>query len=102
MTGLALTIVSDLEGGEAEAAYPQALKGDVLCVLGAALYAGSNVMQEDFVKNHDRVSILHATTETDCCVVCMRCRIHMMRRQHRAGFLFFSPPVLIDAVMPLF
>lgn len=64
LTGLALTIISDLEGDDAEAAYPQALKGDVLCILGAALYAGSNVMQEDFVKNHDRVRIA-------CTYICM-------------------------------
>lgn len=55
LTGLALTIISDLEGDEEEAAYPHALYGDLLCIFGAALYAGSNVMQEDFVKNHDRV-----------------------------------------------
>lgn len=55
LAGLGLTVLSDLEGEEAEAHYPHALKGDLLCILGAALYAGSNVMQEDFVKNHDRV-----------------------------------------------
>ncbi|CAN0393174.1 unnamed protein product, partial [Laminaria digitata] len=54
--GLTLTILSDLHGRQPRSAYPQAVKGDVLCILGAALYAGSNVMQEDFVKNHDRVS----------------------------------------------
>lgn len=57
--GLALTVVSDLRGeGDADtvANYPLALRGDVLCILGAALYAGANVMQENFVKNYDRVS----------------------------------------------
>eukprot|EP00752_Nemacystus_decipiens_P002872 g2673.t1 len=58
LIGLGLTVISDLQGDEEEAAYPQALKGDVLCVLGAALYAGSNVMQEDFVKNHHRTEFL--------------------------------------------
>lgn len=56
--GLALTILSDLQGRQPRSTYPQALKGDVLCIVGAALYAGSNVMQEDFVKNHDRVEFL--------------------------------------------
>lgn len=55
LIGLGLTVVSDLQGEETEAPYPQAWKGDLLCVMGATLYAGSNVMQEDFVKNHDRV-----------------------------------------------
>lgn len=61
LTGLALIIVSDMGGdeqaaGEEPAAYPHALWGDVICAVGAVLYACSNVMQEDFVKNHDRVS----------------------------------------------
>lgn len=55
--GLGLTVMSDLAGQERTDDYPHALKGDVLCILGAAAYAGSNVMQENFVKNHDRVRI---------------------------------------------
>ncbi|CAN0303304.1 unnamed protein product, partial [Ectocarpus fasciculatus] len=58
LVGLALTIVSDLQGDEADSGHPHAFKGDVLCILGATLYAGSNVMQEDFVKNYNRVSWL--------------------------------------------
>ncbi|CAM9202490.1 unnamed protein product [Scytosiphon promiscuus] len=58
LIGLGLTVVSDLEGETAEEHYPHALRGDVLCVMGATLYAGSNVMQEDFVKNYDRVEFL--------------------------------------------
>ena len=54
--GLALTILSDLQGRQPRSAYPQPVKGDILCIVGAALYAGANVMQEDFVKNHDRGS----------------------------------------------
>lgn len=63
LVGLALTIVSDLQGDEADSGHPHAVKGDVLCILGATLYAGSNVMQEDFVKNYNRVS---------CCRYCFR------------------------------
>lgn len=84
LVGLALTIVSDLEGDEEEAAYPQALKGDVLCIIGAALYAGSNVMQEDFVKNHDRVRMhvqhgRRVVARTDDAL-------------QRVFFFFFCPP----------
>lgn len=57
LTGLALIIVSDLgdDDREEEAAYPYAVWGDLICTTGAVFYAWSNVMQEDFVKNHDRV-----------------------------------------------
>lgn len=66
--GLALTIVSDLNKHTPNADYPQALRGDILCILGAALYAGSNVMQEDFVKNHNRVSESYACALVyQCC-----------------------------------
>ncbi|CBJ31019.1 conserved unknown protein [Ectocarpus siliculosus] len=58
VVGLALTIVSDLQGDEADSGHPHAFKGDVLCILGATLYAGSNVMQEDFVKNYNRREFL--------------------------------------------
>lgn len=35
--------------------YPNALLGDMCCLLGASLYAASNVMQEALVKAHDPV-----------------------------------------------
>jgi len=37
--------------------YPHALRGDFLCLAGAALYATSNVGQEVLVKKNDPVSI---------------------------------------------
>ncbi len=74
VAGLALNVVSDTldagggNGGNATAApspsgaaanmYPNALRGDMLVVAAAALYAVSNVAQEKLVKNHDRVEFL--------------------------------------------
>lgn len=63
--GLALTIMSDINRHTPNADYPQALRGDILCMLGAALYAGSNVMQEDFVKNHNRVRVTLALSSIE-------------------------------------
>lgn len=53
--GLALTVLSDLLNSDPNSGHTHAIKGDVLCILGAAMYGASNVMQENFVKNHDRV-----------------------------------------------
>ncbi|CAM9827738.1 unnamed protein product [Sphacelaria rigidula] len=58
LMGLALTVMSDLFKKKAEDGHPHAVKGDLICILGAALYGASNVMQENFVKNHDRVEFL--------------------------------------------
>lgn len=55
LLGLALTVLSDVREHNAEDDQSRAVAGDLLCILGAALYAGANVMQENFVKNHDRV-----------------------------------------------
>lgn len=53
--GLALTVVSDMKGQDPQGGTSRAVAGDLLCILGASLYAAANVMQENFVKNHDRV-----------------------------------------------
>lgn len=57
LMGLALIMTSDLFKRKAEDGHPHAIKGDLICILGAALYGASNVMQENFVKNHDRVRV---------------------------------------------
>ena len=63
--GLGLSFASDLvaakggTGGEEKAgAYNNAIWGDALCLLGALLYATSNVLQESVVKTMDRVEYL--------------------------------------------
>lgn len=70
--GLALTIISDLNKHTPNANYPQALRGDILCIFGAALYAGSNVMQEDFVKNHNRVRVTLALSSINMLIPLVR------------------------------
>eukprot|EP00953_Heterococcus_sp_UTEX-ZZ885_P041632 21231-Heterococcus_DN1.PRE.7 len=49
----------------------RAIKGDLLCLLGATMYGISNVMQESIVKNHDRYSkystLYCAASVTYCC-----------------------------------
>lgn len=59
LCGLGLTVASDMgtttQGGEGY--HPYVIRGDVLCIIGAMLYSGANVMQENFVKNHDRVRL---------------------------------------------
>lgn len=98
LTGLALTIISDLEGDEEEAAYPHALYGDLLCIFGAALYAGSNVMQEDFVKNHDRVRTYVRMR------VVLRRTLHTRLQLLAAGsfFFFFLRIIRWLRVMPFY
>ncbi|CAM9417503.1 unnamed protein product [Discosporangium mesarthrocarpum] len=62
LVGLILTMVSDLQwstkpqGGGGS--HLRALKGDVLALCGALLYACSNVAQENFVKNYKREEFL--------------------------------------------
>lgn len=65
VAGLCLTVLSDrivpTKGGAHDQdwdTYPHALLGDVFCLIGAALYAASNVMQEALVKAHDRAEFL--------------------------------------------
>lgn len=59
--GLCVLGVSVLAGSDAagishtSADYPDAIKGDLLCILGAVCYAISNVGQEAIVKRHSRV-----------------------------------------------
>lgn len=57
-----MQVLSDvIAAGDAAQAgsYPHALLGDLCCLVGAALYAMSNVMQEFLVKAHDPVSETH-------------------------------------------
>ena len=63
--GLGLSFASDLvaaredSGGEEKpGSYSNAIWGDILCLLGAFLYATSNVLQESVVKAMDRVEYL--------------------------------------------
>lgn len=65
VAGLCLTVLSDhivpAKGSaqnEDRDTYPHAMLGDVFCLIGAALYAASNVMQEALVKAHDRAEFL--------------------------------------------
>lgn len=65
IAGLCLTVLSDrivpTKGGTHDQdwdTYPHAILGDVFCLIGAALYAASNVMQEALVKAHDRAEFL--------------------------------------------
>lgn len=52
-------------GEEPDSAYPHAIRGDVTCLMGAALYATSNVCQELLVKTNDSpVGLLAPTTVT--------------------------------------
>ena len=69
--GLGLTVASDMSNGRSGggSSHPHAITGDVLCIIGAALYAGANVMQENFVKNHDRVRIRRSPTPRLCWVL---------------------------------
>lgn len=57
IAGLGLLVVSDLDNRQGQTA-PDPLLGDLLCLLGAVLYAVSNVSQEYLVKQHDRVEFL--------------------------------------------
>jgi len=55
LAGLGLTVVSDvLASQEENAEYPQAVKGDLLCLCGAALYAIDNVIEEVICKKSCR------------------------------------------------
>lgn len=70
IAGLCLTVLSDrivpskdtntnnANNDNDDDTYPHALLGDMLCLVGAALYAASNVMQEALVKAHDRAEFL--------------------------------------------
>lgn len=64
VAGLCLTVLSDrivpAKGGAHEDwdTYPHAMLGDAFCLIGAALYAASNVMQEALVKAYDRAEFL--------------------------------------------
>ena len=80
--GLGVVVLSDYmlagEDGEGDTrthtdTHPQAVKGDLLCLLGAGLYASSNVMQEAVVKAHDPVEFLGmCVCVCVCACVCVR------------------------------
>ncbi|RNF18624.1 solute carrier family 35, member F1/2 [Trypanosoma conorhini] len=56
--GLALLIVLDADGVSRDTVGPNVAKGDLLCLLAAALYATSNVLTEWFIKprpSHARI-----------------------------------------------
>lgn len=65
IAGLCLTVLSDRivpatsnTKDDDWSTYPHAMLGDALCLIGAALYAASNVMQEALVKAYDRAEFL--------------------------------------------
>jgi solute carrier family 35 protein F1/2 len=56
ISGLVCTVYSDTQKRSNDR-YPHAVWGDILCLIGASLYAASNVLQEYIVKTHSRVRI---------------------------------------------
>lgn len=59
MLGLVITVICDTLSNGNSGAFPLAWKGDLLCLAGASLYALSNVLQEQLIKNHgERAEVL--------------------------------------------
>ncbi|XP_071700027.1 uncharacterized protein [Rutidosis leptorrhynchoides] len=58
VTGLVLLIFSDVHAGDRSQSGSNPVKGDVLVIAGATLYAVCNVSEEFFVKTADQVELL--------------------------------------------
>eukprot|EP00397_Hematodinium_sp_SG-2012_P019340 GEMP01019865.1.p1 GENE.GEMP01019865.1~~GEMP01019865.1.p1 ORF type:complete len:335 (+),score=50.15 GEMP01019865.1:87-1091(+) len=50
--GLILTVICDTVSNGNSGIFPEAWKGDLMCLVGASLYGLSNVLQEDLLKEH--------------------------------------------------
>ena len=78
--GLGCIIASDLRSGESG---DNAVLGDLMCLLGAFLYACSNVLQEKVVKTQNREEYLGMIGLCGAClssIQCLICDFDSMRR----------------------
>ena len=68
VAGLCTTVLSDYVALSAcgTPQHPQAIKGDLLCLLGAALYGVSNVAQETLVRRHGFTTYLGGLSCAAC------------------------------------
>ncbi|KAE9618604.1 hypothetical protein Lal_00047674 [Lupinus albus] len=58
VAGLVLVVFSDVHSGDRASGGSNPLKGDLIIIAGATLYAVSNVSEEFLVKNADRVELM--------------------------------------------
>ncbi|WCJ41462.1 hypothetical protein M5689_022331 [Euphorbia peplus] len=58
LAGLVMVVFSDVHSSDRAASGSNPLKGDILVIAGATLYAVSNVSEEFLVKNADRVELM--------------------------------------------
>ncbi|KAL7106105.1 hypothetical protein ACP275_07G090500 [Erythranthe tilingii] len=58
IAGLVIVVFSDVHSADRKSSGSNPLKGDMLVIAGATLYAVTNVTEEYFVKNGDRVELM--------------------------------------------
>ncbi|KEG08828.1 solute carrier family 35, member F1/2 [Trypanosoma grayi] len=89
--GLALLIVLDADGISRDSDAPSAVKGDMLCLLSAVLYAVSNVLTEYFIKPQPRVSrsdeneLVGGTQEAESVIIEMDAGRHLSVKPQLVG-----------------
>ncbi|CAN6483131.1 unnamed protein product [Victoria cruziana] len=91
--GLVVIVFSDVHGAGDRTRGPNPLKGDLLVVAGATLYAVSNVSEEFLVKNVDRMEVMAMLGTFGA--ITSACQIAILERQELKSIEW-----QVDAVMP--
>ena len=89
--GLACIVITDTVINETSSA-SNALMGDIFCLIGAVLYASSNVLQEHIVKSHDRheyMGIVGVFAAIIALIQCLILDLHAIQSTH------FTLPIVL-------
>lgn len=93
LIGLACIVLSDTILSSGENGSGNTLYGDVLCLMGSALYASSNVLQEYLVKFHERDAYLGIMGSFGVLFGIIQCAcvdLKMMRAAHYTPLVYGS------------
>jgi solute carrier family 35 protein F1/2 len=101
LSGLICIILNDsINGNNSTSINP--ILGDIFCLIGAALYACSNVLQENLVKYHDREEFLGYLGSFGSIIAFTQCMIIDLPSIERAEFNFEFMLYMFGFILCLF
>lgn len=101
LLGLICIVVNDVFYGEASSS-KNALLGDIFCLVGAMLYACSNVVQETLVKFHSRDQFLGSLGIFGTFIALGQCLLFDLKGLQEADFTIYVIASMIGFIVCLF